>query len=734
MKTKLLAILVAVIALAGAARADGILIPGPWPPPTPIVDIPPSFAVKYHHVDVKIEGQIARTHIDQVFISDYDRDIEATYIFPIPEGATIKEFNMWSGKEKLKGKILDAAEARRIYEAIVRHRKDPALLEYMGRGLFKASVYPVPAHGEKRIEIEYTESLEKSNNVVRYSYPLNTERFSSRPLQNVTVSIDIHSPIAIKNVYSPTHNVSVRQTGNNNAVVSYEENNTLPNIDFTVYYTQSDDNVGLGLITYKPHNEDGYFLFMASPSSGDLRREVEAKDVVFVFDRTGSMSGEKIQQAREALKFCLNALNPGDRFNLVTFNETPDPLFSSLVKADKENVNKALEAADSLDAMGGTDINSALKKSLPMLGGGKRPSFVIFLTDGLPTVGEQDIDTILKNSKSSAPANVRMFSFGVGYDVNTTLLDGLAKQHRGMSEYVRPAEDIEVKVSTLFRSISFPVLANLEIAYGGMKTYDIFPGELPDLFKGGQIIVAGRFRGGGTANITLSGQADNKIQKFNLSQNVDGYTPLSDFVPILWAQRKIGFLVSEIRQKGQKKELVDEVIRLSKKYGIITEYTSFLVEEPEVALSSAPGVLNDRFMEKNAAKVTSSTGGSAVNQSMNMQLMMDSSAPADISRQGYFDSDGRQVTVQQVRNAGNRTLFQSGENWIENTYTKEQKVTNIKAYSPAYFQLLERDPSLGQVMSVGPQVLFTVNGNAIQIADSGLESLSAADMKNIFGK
>jgi len=734
-RTLLTAILILLaVSFTQPAHADGILVPGEWPPPPGVrPELLPAFAIKYHHVDVNIEGQLAITRIDQVFINQVNRPIEGTYLFPIPEGAAIKDFKMWMNNEPIPGKMLDKDEARRIYMSIVRQMKDPGLLEYVDRGLFRASVFPIPANGEQRIEIEYTEVLTKNNNIVPYTYPLNTERFSAKPIKDVTITVNIHSKIPIKSVYSPTHTVSTRRPDNNTATISYEETNTRPDMDFSIYYSLSEDNIGMSMITWTPQGEDGYFMFLASPPAQVQEREVTAKDVLFVFDRTGSMSGDKIEQAREALKFSLRNLNEKDRFNVVTFNETPSPLFDSLQPATRANVDLALEMADTLTAMGGTNIDEALTSSVPMLDDGSRPSFVLFLTDGLPTVGVTDVNRILADVQQVMPTFARIFVFGVGYDVNTFLLDKMANNHNGIPEYVRPGEDLEIKVSNLYRKISYPILSNLSIDWGGMKAYDMFPSTLPDLFKGSQVIVAGRFKGSGTATIKLTGEAADEKESFSLKHDLHESVPLNDFIPTLWAQRKINFLLGEIRLNGHDKELVDEVIRLSKKFGIITEYTSFLVEEPGMVFSEEfAGEANEFFVTANAPLMEVSTGGSAVNQSVNI-LAGQSATKSSANVQGFYDGDGRMVNITQVRQVEDRVFFQQGSNWVENNYTEAMNVIKIKAFSNAQFQLLEHDPSLGTYMSVGDEVLIMVNGNAVQIGGEGQENLSEEDLRKLFG-
>ncbi|MFH1540141.1 MAG: VIT domain-containing protein [bacterium] len=719
---------------AGAsALADGILVPGIWPEPSPrpaVAELPPNFAVKYHHVDVEIEDQTSKTKIDQVFKNEWNREIEATYIFPMPEDAAINDFSMWVGEEKVKGEILTAEEARRIYEDIVRRRKDPALLEYLERGLFRARVFPIEANGEKRIALDYVQLNHFENDTHRYTYPLNTEKFSSRPIESVRVTVNIRTTRPLRNIYCPTHSVSIRRVDEHNATVTYEENNVKPDADLTIYYSTDDRDVGLSLLTYREKGDDGFFMLLAAPKTEVMKKEIAAKDVIFVLDRTGSMSGEKMEQARESLKFCLRTLNEKDRFNVIAFNEAPDPLFSGLVSADKKNLDGAIDFANGLDAVGGTNIDEALTVAMKQLKGrgGEAPGFLLFLTDGLPTVGVTDEKQIITDVEKVAPGNIRIFAFGVGYDVNTRLLDGLTAGHHGAPEYVRPGEDIEVKVSNLFRKISYPILSNLELDWGKLKAYDVFPPELPDLFKGSQVVLTGRYRGKKKTTVVLKGTAEGKTYKFDIVARPNKSGKFNDFIPLLWAQRKIAYLVDEVRNKGRNKELIDEIVRLSKKYGIITEYTSFLVREPGMAFAEAETQAEelDAFMETAAAP---SSGGWAVNQSVNLAKQK-AGARAPQSVQSFYDAEGNEVLIDQVRNVAGKTFFQQQDNWMENTYEKDQDVLTIKVFSEAYFQLLDSDPSLGRYMAMGKRVLLVLNGNAVQIEpEKGKEKLSVKELK-----
>jgi Ca-activated chloride channel family protein len=749
-----LAALLALLLVAPGARADGFLVPDHEltvrPPEGPA---PRPFAVKYHHVDTSIEGQVARTHVDQVFVNITPRSLEAVYLFPVPDGAVIDEFALWQNGEKITGEVLSAFEARRIYEDIVRRQRDPALLEYADRRLIRLRVFPIPAGGESRIEIRYTELLEATSGTFRYVYPLDTERFSVRPIESVRIAVDLHADIAIKNVYSPSHDVSVRRPDDRTATVHYEESGTRPDSDFLLYYALADDPIGMSLLTFEPPGEDGYFLLIASPRVELQEERIAAKDIVFVFDRTGSMSGDKIAQAREALAFALRSLNPRDRFDLIAFNEQPDPLFGGLVDASEANVERAVERAAGLNAEGGTNIAEALTSAVAVLGGDARPGYVVFLTDGLPTVGEKNIERILAGVAEAAPERTRLFAFGVGYDVNTTLLDGLAEAQRGAAQYVRPGEDLEVPVSDLARRLSYPVMTDLQLRFAGIEAVDLYPRTLGDMFRGSQILVAGRFRGGhrgdghddghGTngrggrrdvhAEVTLSGLVNGEEQRFHLRQDLSR-SRHEEFVALIWASRKIGTLVDEIRRHGQNQELVDEIVRLSMKYGIITEYTSFLVREPSL-INARTGAQEaaDRFRVFNAEKLAEEVGGSAVNQSINAAAQKQATLGGRLKGQSYRDAEGREVTIGGVTNVGARVFFRKQEAWVENTFAEDQEVLEIARFSRAQFQLVERDPALGRLMALGKEVLFLVNGNAVRIADTGIEELSEAQLGQLFG-
>ncbi|MGH2368704.1 MAG: VIT domain-containing protein, partial [Chloroflexota bacterium] len=479
--------------------------------PRPVPIIPCWLTIRYHRVDVEIVDQVATTRVDQVFVNETGRDLEGTYVFPLPEDATVSDFSMWVDGEEIEGQVLSRDEARRLYESIVRRNRDPALLEYVGRGAFQARVFPVPAGGERRLQLEYSQVLAQDAGLVRYVYPLNTERFSARPLQQASVSVSIRSPQPLRSVYSPSHEIDVTRAGDLTAQAVWEQANVTPRKDFQLVYGVSPDPVGLHVLTHQPAGEDGYFLLLAAPSVRPPAGGPVAQDVSLVFDTSGSMAGQKIEQAKGALRHVVNRLNPQDRFNIVAFSSTTNAFAGGMQPVSERG--RALEWIDSLVASGGTNINAALVTALAA-DTGDRPHTVVFVTDGLPTVGPRSAEQIVANARAAAGGRARVFPFGVGFDVNTSLLDKLAADFGGVSAYVKPDEDLEAAVSAFYSKVGSPVLTDLRLDFGGAEVYDLFPAQLPDLYAGGQLMVAGRYRLPGRFDVTLSGRSGEEVQRY----------------------------------------------------------------------------------------------------------------------------------------------------------------------------------------------------------------------------
>ena len=584
---RFLLLIASLLALSGAAPAgaQGLILPGPIPRPlpAPAPRVLP-LQLKSQHVQMQLQDGALRVEVEQTFYNPNGVPAEGTYLFPLPEGATVTNFRMTVDREPVEGKLLGVDEARRVYESYVRRNIDPAILEYVGRNAFQARIFPVPANGERHIQLVYSQAAEFNNGVYRVVYPLNSERLTGGSAGDVSIEATIHSTQPLKAIYSPSHQIQVKQEGDHNARISFEERQVRANRDFALYYTTSEKAFGLNALAHRRVGEDGYAMLMLAPKREVKASEIQPKDVVVVFDTSGSMQGAKIEQARKSLLTILDALNDSDRFNVIRFSSDVTSFRDSVVPVNAANRAEARRFVEGFKAVGGTAIDDALQTALASMPKAEerrgRAPFLIFMTDGLPTVGVTDIDRILVSAAKAAPADLRLFSFGVGSDVNTLLLDRLASEHHGAADYVAENEDLENKIGTFYAKISEPVLSNVHVDVAGARLTELYPSRIPDLFAGSQLLILGRYQGSGKATVTLTGELNGKPQRYTYDLTLPEREVGNDFIPKLWAGRRIGFLLEEIRLHGEKAELRDEVIRLSQEHGIVTPYTTYLVEEP----------------------------------------------------------------------------------------------------------------------------------------------------------
>jgi len=582
---RLVAFVMTLLLGLSGTKADGLIVVR-----DPSVTVPGHFRfapleVVYHKVECDIQDQVATISVEQEFYNpNGGRPMEGEYILPLPKDSRIDKFTMDIDGKMTEAELLSADKAKKIYEDIVRASKDPALLEYAGQAMFRVRIFPIEPHGRKRVQLKYTRLLKQENGLLDYHSALNTEKFSSKPLQNVSVRVRIKTTEPITTVYSPTHEVEVIRHGDFAATVGFEAKNIRPDTDFHLFIGRKATPVGISLLTYRPdEKQDGYFVMMAAPTVSKTTKAMP-KDVVFVMDTSGSMSGDKIEQARKALKYCVETLNPQDRFDIVRFSTEAEPFFDGLRDATAENRKKAAEFAMNMRAAGGTAINEAMQKALEL-----RPKrddrlfLIVFMTDGQPTIGERNPDKILKNIKDwSRSAPIRVFSFGVGTDVNTKLLDMMAEDTRGYSQYVLPNENLELTMSNFWDKVQDPVLANLKMDTGGITVSKVYPKELPDLFKGDQVVVFGTYTKGAKGAVIITGQVGGVAQKFAQDVIFEDKTDSSrEWIARLWATRRVGYLLDEIQRNGESKELKDEVVELARRWGVVTPYTAMLIIEDE---------------------------------------------------------------------------------------------------------------------------------------------------------
>jgi Ca-activated chloride channel family protein len=748
-------------------RPPIIIQPPIWPrPPRPPVQRHPFAPLELASAKVSttIKDQVATTSIEQEFFNPNPVRLEGTFLFPVPKGAHLDKFRMEIDGKFVEAELLAADKARSIYEGIVRSMRDPALLEYAGQDVFKVRIFPIEPNSRKRVALSFTQLLKSDSGLVTYSLPLGTQKYSAAPVKNVSVKVELETARPLKAVYSPSHKVEVRRDGERRATAGFEGADVAPDADFTLYFSAEQDAIGLSLLTQRQSGEDGYFLLLASPGADTKDAKPMPKDVAFVLDTSGSMAGKKLEQAKKALQFCVENLAAGDRFEVIRFSTEAEALFNALTEANTANRAKASDWVTALKPIGGTAIDEALKRSLSLRPGkSERPFVVIFLTDGMPTVGTTDEKEIVARVKREA-GSTRVFVFGIGTDVNTHLLDKIAEESRAFAQYVLPEEDIEVKVSNFFAKIRDPILANPTLNFtGDIRVSKLYPTPLPDLFRGDQMVLVGRYSGRGDSAATLEGSVNGTPRKFAQDVKFPETASDSEFIPRLWATRRVGYLLDEIRLRGENSELKEEVTDLARKYGIVTPYTAYLIVEDEarrgvaVNVQTLPGLQADALSRAEVSSAYQAmsrdkTGGGAVagaryglalrqaespaqatvtlNAEANRQLWAAAPAPSGLAggvsvrRDNQAASRAEQYSQQQRFVAG-RTFVQNGARWVD-SQVQQQKAggqrVQVSFGSTDYFSLVRQHPEAAPWLALGQNVDLVLGGVIYEVSEAAAES------------
>jgi Ca-activated chloride channel family protein len=600
--------LLALLAAAGSVRAQGIIIDRRTVHP-----IARSYEVREVNLDARVRDQVAEVQVSQTFHNPGSFPIDAEYLFPLPEEGAVQNFVLLVDGQELTGRLMAKDEARRIYEEIVRTRRDPALLEYMGRGLYRTSVFPIPPGADRKVTMRYTQLCKRDRDVVEFAYPFSTQKFTAKPIERLSLTLRIESKAAIKSLYCPTYDAHIDRIGDHEAKVTWEQRDTIPSVDFRLITTLAEGRIGASVLSYRPsESEDGYFLLLASPEVKVDRDRHQPKTVIFVLDRSGSMAGKKIEQARNALKFVLNNLRDDDLFNIVVYDDRVETFKPELQRYSPSSRDEAVRYVENIREGGSTNIDTALKEALEQVRNDDRPSYALFLTDGLPTAGEMKESAIADHCKSANRYRTRLFAFGVGYDVNARLLDRLSGGNSGTSEYVKPDDDIEKHVATFYARLTSPVLADIRVELDRTNVNRTYPRDVPDLFEGGQLVLAGRYTRSGRTTLRISGKVSGERKSFEFPDELAEAHRGSghEFVEKLWATRRVGDLIDQIDLHGQNKELVDELIALSTKYGLLTPYTTFLADD-RVSLHASNENRNRTRGNLEALQQTTGYGGVA---------------------------------------------------------------------------------------------------------------------------
>lgn len=724
---KTLAAVALTMLLAGPAAAQGWIEPFPGRPG-------PFGVVKERtEVSVRVIGRVAQVEVEEWFRNAGGGLGEGDYLYPLPGEAVFTNYSLFQGDQELRGETMDAHEARRIYEEIVRRRRDPALIELVGHGMIRARVFPINPGETRKITLRYTQMLDRTGDGFQFRYaaggrfghtgPSGDHRPGLRPEREpapLSFTLAADSADRFGEPFSPTHDVRVTRSDGRLTVRPEDDLRG----DFSLILPLAREVVGISLVTHRPTGEDGYFMLTLSPGRASGR--TLPRDVTVVLDVSGSMSGSKLRQAKAALHQLLGSLGGRDRFRLLAFSNSVRALTTDWSEYAPDDLRSARAWIDGLSADGGTNIAGALAEAFRLDSPEDRIPIVVFLTDGLPSVGERNPERIAEQAEHDRGRH-RVFAFGVGHDVNTYLLDRLSAAGRGATEYVEPGEDVERALGALAAKVQHPVLADLEIGDAPVRLVEIYPQTLPDLFQGEELVVFGRYEGRGSGRIAVAGQRAGRAERFTTDVAFPEHELANDYIPRLWASRKIGELSREIRLGGHNPELQREIRETALRYGLLSEYTSYLVQEPNV-VAGRPA---DLRMDQAALAAPQAASGAGAVQFAERERMQ-REARSKVALEAAEEDLLARADFGQARHVAGRLFREIDGVWTDLRQTDDSlRAVAIKPFSEAYFAVLDALPELRAYVTEFDQVAVKGRSVAVRIVDDGAERLTPDDVARL---
>lgn len=557
----------------------------------------PPVPLKHTHVRAQIVGPLCAVEVEQQFHNTHTRPIEALYVFPLPENAAVSDLSLTLGDRTITGVIQEREEARREYEEAARQGQGAALLEQARPNLFSIAVANIQPDEHVQVTLRFSDQLDYDDGGYSFVLPtVATPRYtpkdqqeqappdspllpsSSREGHTLAVRVEIDAG-KLEAVSSPSHPIDVTEQRGGRAVVTIKQNETLPNKDFVLRYRVTSNTPSATAFTYRPEGQPGTVLLTLTPQGVVESNEIVPRELLFVIDRSGSMSGTAMVQARNALRACLRALNEGDLFNIFPFDNIVEEFAPKSQPFTQESIDRADTYIAGIEARGGTEILGALKHALSHHVDPERMRVVVFLTDG--SVGNED-EVLRELSRNLGEA--RVFAFGIGSAVNRFLLNKLAEVGRGSAEYLLPGEEIEEAIQRFQRRTSYPLITDVTIDWGGARVTDLLPAPLPDLYAGQPLVALARFHNAGNSTVRVRGRT--RRGAFEQSFEVEwpsatpDRSPLWMALPQVWARTRIDHLMSESRQASSKTSPNrDEILSLGLTYRLMTPYTSFVAIE-----------------------------------------------------------------------------------------------------------------------------------------------------------
>ncbi|MSR74324.1 MAG: VWA domain-containing protein [Planctomycetes bacterium] len=694
----------------------------------------PPVMVSELNAQVHQDGVVAKVALTLTLRNVAPTEQAYEVLLPLGSEAVASAFDLKVDGKALEGQVLTAAKAREIYRQLTQRLRDPGLLEHYGDAIFRASIFPVPANGTLSVTLGYVMTVEAENDLSRIRVPLTAFRNNGVPVLKARVSGSVSSDNPITSLYSPTTGISTVGSASHGArhraTFEWKQENFRADSDFILYSRARSESAlcETVILSERPNlKEDGYFL-AALQGVPQKAGESEPKDVVFVLDKSGSMQGDKIVQAKKAMQFMVERLRAQDRFDLVVYSNTVQVYGGGLKAATKEQIQAALVFIEGISAEGGTNIEGALKEGMALFNDKARVNQLVFLTDGLPTVGERDRHVLCKQALAANQHKVRVVAFGVGFDVNGVLLDNLAVQNRGLSEYVLPNENLEDKIPGFYQRMQNPLVTDAVVSFEGAHVHDTYPRFVGDLYEGERMLLVGRYRAGagadaehlvsdsgvvaGPARLIVSGMRHGQPVRLSFNMNLASGARTGDqeTVARIWAAKKVGFLVDEVRLNGENKELVDAIVKLGTRFGILTEYTSFLAAEATDLLALSLNGLRAAEELKDRGRLEAGSAGVA--QAVNSKGLQREGSVR--SENCWLDHDGNSVTIEGVQCVNGKALFARGGKWQDAGVPKDAKVEDVELFSEAFFGLMDRNAWLNRVVARTGEVTCNVENRWVR--------------------
>ncbi|MEJ7758333.1 MAG: VIT domain-containing protein [Gemmatimonadaceae bacterium] len=718
----------------------------------------PSVTRQSSDVRAELVDRVLRFEITETFVNRGSGLGEADYIFPLPGGAAFQDLKLSINGELVSGELMDAGRARQIYEQIVRQQRDPALVEWMGYGMLRARIFPIAPGEVKKVVVRFQMVAEREGDALRVDYFRGNaipgvavrgdatggrgmgggddmRRGDSREISGSRGSFVLVYPTdpAYGTAYSPTHSIATDRRGSRREV---RVNGDASEITLLVPVRRSSEPA-ISVLTHASSRENGFALITLSPPS--ISPRVTARDVTLVLDASGSMSGVKIRQARAAGRQVLATLSTNDRFRLIDFSTDVRSFRDDFVRATPDNIAAATRYLETVDASGSTNISGALDAALEGAAAPGRLNLVLFVTDGEPTVGERRPDAIASRVALQR-GNRRIFSFGVGADLNAALVERLAVEGRGTAHFVRPEEDVERVMSVVVSRLTNPVVTDLRVSAEGVRLLKRHPTATADIFAGQDYVMLARYDGSGVSRIRFDGQSADGPVSWSTRVSFPSTARQNAFVARLWATQRVGYLSAEKRKSGASREVDDEIRELGEKYAIPTEFSSYLVLEPGMTgaldqtirrgraggAAVAVGVTGSR-RDANAA-ITPSPAAPAANvqsfEAARASAMQRSATTLGITNEADFS--GKAVGT---RRAGTRSFTMRDGIWTDTRKKDSMRVVKVRPYSASYFKLIELIPELAESFALGDRVIVAGRAVAVEVAVSAAERLSDLELR-----